>query len=327
MKVKENILIVSPTWLGDCIMAMPAIQALKRSDSTPRITILAKKQVMTLWQLNPAADEIIELPVKTRELIRTALEIRQKQINRAYILPHSFRSAFIPFLAGIPDRYGMPGHMRDRMLTRIITAERETHQAQEYAGLLGVSIPQNECAEIKFSQEALTEMRSAIPEHPGKLIAIMPGAAFGSAKRWPPENFIKTAAGLRKHNYRIILLGSASEQATCLEIAKTLGPDTINLAGQTDIEHLAAALSLCDLVIANDSGGAHLAAAVKTPVIVIFGATDPAKTAPYSETAHVIQQSTVRGRDMVKNTNIANAALKAIDPESVTRKAVELLNS
>ena len=70
MKVKENILIVSPTWLGDCIMAMPAIQALKRSDSTPRITILAKKQVMTLWQLNPAADEIIELPVKTRELIR-----------------------------------------------------------------------------------------------------------------------------------------------------------------------------------------------------------------------------------------------------------------
>jgi heptosyltransferase-2 len=326
-EVTEKTLIVSPTWLGDCLMAMPAVQGLKEKIPGTNITILSKKGMVGLWQLNDSIDDVVTMPLATGEMFRLACELRGRHFVRAYILPNSFRSALIPFVAKIPERIGMPGHFRGMMLTEIRKPGTGLHQSQEYGELTGTVNLLSRTARISASNEATKKMNDLLLSDGQKPIALMPGAAFGAEKRWAPENYIEVARELSRSGYRFVLLGSSSERDICARIAEAISNNCLNLAGETSIDELTAALSCSRLVLANDSGGAHLAAAIGATVLVIFGVTDPGKTAPLGKFVKVVQSDSIlKGRDMVKHRKIAQAGLQSISPSHVLEQALMLLD-
>ena len=320
--------------------------------------MLVKPSLESLWKCHQAIDQVLTLKSGLKGTIQTAILLRKQRFDTAYILPHSFRSALIPFLAGIPQRIGMPGHSRDFMLTNIckplITSERY-HQAYEYIDLLSLSgrtysrasgvcgraeaRPSREafkdCEHIteiprptlSIPDEIIEKIQQLLNDLPHPLIGFIPGAARGPSKQWPLTHFEQLGRMLtHTYNAGIILFGGHTDTVMCEKAAISIGPDTLNLAGRTTLLEWAALLQLCDLVITNDSGGMHIAAAVDTPVIALFGITDPEKTGPLGRHIHILQKSPSKHRDIKRYSAEGIKWLKAISPEEVFTSAQHILN-
>jgi heptosyltransferase-2 len=323
-----GILLVGLNWLGDSIMSMPAIQAYRQAHPEQRLLMLVKAKLAALWTLHAAIDEIIVLPESSGGMLRLARQLAGRQLATAFILPNSFRAALVPFLARIPERHGLPGHWRDWMLTRIMprsTTLAAEHQSHEYLALLGLAparVPEPRLTlTAALRQRAVSRLGAPPP-----WIALMPGAAYGPAKRWPAEHFISLGRMLNAtQNYPIVLLGSAAERDLCRSIAQGIGPATLNLAGQTSLPELAALLEQCALVVANDSGGMHLAAAVGAPVLAFFGITNPRQTGPLGAQVRILQNSSQQSRDIRRSSPQATLSLSGIRPEQAWEAARELL--
>jgi len=326
---REAILICGVNWVGDTIMTLPALQAFREAHHTAYITLLVKPNLFQLCRLHEeAVNEVLPLKEGLLGTLRTARMIRKRRFDKAYILPHSFRSALIPFLAGVPKRIGMPGHWRGAMMTDIVTpkggAGRE-HQAWEYMDLFGLNAKTLPEPHLHIPEDAQALVEKKINTLPPPRIGLIPGAARGPSKRWPESHFIETGKMLAKKGYGIVTLGISREAPLCERVAKGIGPNTLNLAGQTTLAEWAAILKTCDLVLANDSGGMHLAAAVGTPVVAIFGITDPRKTGPIGKNCRVIQNSETQNRDIDRDSPEAIKSLASITPEQVYGAAIELL--
>lgn len=320
----ERILIVSTNWIGDAIMSMPALQLFRTARPAAEITVLTKPGLKALWQMHPAADRIETLD-ETRP---TIAKLRQKRFDCAYIFPNSFRSAFIPFMAGVPRRIGSHGHWRRMLLTETVHLPGG-HQQFEYLKILGVQgeppAPHLNVPEESFN--SLNARLAAAGFRPAcrPVVTLLPGAARGPSKRWPAAYFTALAKRLREEQSAQILLGGGQgDAAVCAEIAASAGPDVISLAGQTTIQEWAAMLKLSYCVVSNDSGGMHLATAVGTPVVAIFGMTDPKKTGPLG-TSVVLQKSAVQSRDIARDSESARLALEAVTPDEVYAAASGLL--
>jgi len=332
-------LIVGVNWLGDSLMTMPAIQAWRRAHPDARLVMLVKPKLKALWTLHPAVDEVWELPPGGRALAAMVRGARARKFKTAFVLPHSFRSALVPFLARVPRRIGPPGHGRDWMLTDVVHprpgAEHE-HQCFEYMAVLGVE-GGNEAPRLRLTPEltaragALLGTSGTNRQSPDRQspdwIAVMPGAAYGPAKRWPAERFAAVGRLLKDRlKCNIVTLGSAEERSLCETVARGTGPGSLNLAGQTTLPELAAVLAQCQLALTNDSGGMHLATAMDIPVAAVFGITDPARTGPMGTAVRVLQDSTLRNRDIRRDAPEARASLFRITPEQVAEAAMELVN-
>ena len=152
-----------------------------------------------------------------------------------------------------------------------------------------------------------------------KLVGMVPGASYGPAKRWPTDRFAEVARYLvEQKDFLVAVLGSSREESICAEVASVAGPGAINLAGKTSLPEVAGILSLCNVVVSNDNGGMHLASAVGTRVVAVFGLTDPATTGPIGDRHRVIQAEGVRGaRDLPRESEEARRALEAIEPAVV----------
>jgi heptosyltransferase II len=318
----ESILMVSSNWIGDAVMSMPAVQLFRRENPDAQITMLAKPGPAALWQMHPAIDHCQTL-TQTGAAIR---QLRQMHFDRAFLFPNSFRSAFLPFTAGIPHRIGARGHWRRWMLTDIIRLG-SGHQQFENMNILGVQ-GEPPAPQIIVPDESRRTLEDKLTLSAGSgkpLITLLPGAARGPSKRWPPEQFIAlTKKLLADDDVSIVLSGGAEDAAACTEMASAMGPETINLAGNTTIPEWAALLQQSRCVVANDSGGMHLATAVGTPVAAIFGITDPKKTGPLGE-SRVLQQSVVQSRNVARRSKEAVRALAAVTPEQVFDAIKKLL--
>lgn len=322
------VLFVGVNWLGDSVMAMPAIQAWRRAHSAARLVMLVKPKLKTLWELHPAVDEVWDLPPGLRNLGAAVRKARARKFDAAFVFPHSFRSALVPFLARVPRRIGMPGHGRDWMLTQVVPphpdAERR-RQCFEYMDLLGVE-GKDEAPRLQLTPELRTRAAALLGASGTGWIAVMPGAAFGPAKRWPAERFAAAARILKDRlNCNIVALGSSGERELCETVMRGIGPDSLNLAGRTMLTELAAVLAQCRLALTNDSGGMHLAAAMGVPVVAVFGITDPARTGPLGASARVLQASAQRNRDIRRDSPEARASLLSISPEQAAAAALELV--
>ncbi|MFH1477819.1 MAG: lipopolysaccharide heptosyltransferase II [Verrucomicrobiota bacterium] len=331
-------LIVGVNWLGDSIMTMPAIQAWRRAYPAARLVMLVKPKLKSIWTLQTAVDEVWALPPGGRALTAMVRTARAQKFETAFILPHSFRSALVPFLARVPRRIGPPGHGRDWMLTDVAhprPGAEHKHQCFEYAGLLGVK-GGNEAPRLRLTPELTAQAkvllgasgtnRQSLDRQSPVWIAMMPGAAYGPAKRWPAERFAAAGRLLKDRlQCNIVSLGSAEEHALCAIVAREAGPGSLNLAGKTTLPELAAVLEQCRLVLTNDSGGMHLATAMGVPVVAVFGITDPVRTGPMGVSARVLQDSTIRNRDLRRDAPEARASLLRIIPEQVAEAAMELL--
>ena len=339
-------LIIGVNWLGDSLMTMPAIQAWRRAHPDARLVMLVKPKLKALWTLHPAVDEVWVLPPGVRALAAMVRAARAEKFEAAFVLPHSFRSALVPFLARVPRRIGPPGHGRNWMLTQVVPPRPGTeraHQCFEYSAILGLE-GGNEAPRLQLTPElaarakvllgasallGTTGANRRLParQSPG-WIAVMPGAAYGPAKRWPAERFAAAGRLLKDRlKCNMVVLGSAEERSLCEAVARGTGPGSLNLAGQTTLPELAAVLAKCVLALTNDSGGMHLATAMDIPVVAVFGITDPARTGPMGAAVRVLQNSMRRSRDIRRDAPEARASLRRITPEQVVEAAIELLKA
>jgi heptosyltransferase-2 len=179
---------------------------------------------------------------------------------------------------------------------------------------------------LELPEDALASARKRIAAAAEPRVALIPGAARGPAKQWPREHFIELGRRLcENRKCGIVVLGISRETALCEEVAKGIGPAALNLAGHTGLAEWIAVLKACDLVVANDSGGMHLAAVVGTPVVALYGITDPSRTGPLGKICRVLQNSDLRTRDIPRDSPEARASLAAIHPEEAYGAAIECL--
>ncbi len=321
--MSDSILIVSTNWIGDAVMGMPAVQRFRSENPAAQITVLAKPSVNTLWKMHPSVD-FVQLMGKP---LPTARKLLTMKYDCAYIFPNSFRSAVIPLLAGIPKRIGSRGHWRHRMLSKII-ALPAGHQQFEYRNILGIQGEELPVPRIDVPKAAIQALEKklkdfSVLENGAPLITLLPGAARGPSKRWPPEHFVELAKTLRDSmGARVVLGGGPADADACADIAEQSGG--VSLAGKTSIPEWAALLKRSDCVVSNDSGGMHLATAVGTPVVGIYGLTDPSKTGPLGKSV-VLQKSTLKQRDISRESEAAIQALASIAPAEVAEAVHGLL--
>ncbi len=330
------VLVCAANWIGDSIMTMPALQCFRRQHPDFFIAVLAKSSVAPLWRMHSAPNEVIELPPGLPATLRTGRALASRRFESAWILPNSFRSAFIPWLAGIPNRIGCRGHCRAFLLTRPVSLPAEfraRHQAWEYMHLLCAPLPPDATMEMEPPQLTIPPEARAAAERLANTgnrpyVVLLPGAARGPAKRWPADHFAALGKKLAADGaFPVILSGSPIEQPLCEHIARQIGAGARSLAGRTSFAEWAALLAGAQLVICNDSGGMHLAAAVGTRVLALYGITDPAKTGPLAppQRSRIVQNSPVRSRDIPRSSAEAAKWLASIAPEQVYEEALKML--
>ena len=184
----ENILVISPNWLGDAVMAMPAVQRFKKTHPASRLNVLAKPGTAPLWTMHEAVDQVVVLPGGTAATFRIAAQLRREGFSKAFILPNSFRSALIPFLAGIPVRRGTAFHGRWAMVNnhvRLPSVDElcaPLHQAREYLITL-CGAPDGDLTDTGFHPPPPRPL-DGLPPAAGPTVCVVPGAARGEAKRW-----------------------------------------------------------------------------------------------------------------------------------------------
>ncbi len=326
-----HILVCGVNWVGDTIMTLPALQAYRAAHPDHRITLLIKPGLRALWSLSDVPDHVVLLRAGLRGAWLSGREVARCACDRAYVLPHSLRSASIPWLARVPERIGMPGHQRDWMLTRVTRPGEDLldrHQAYEYVQLL---MPERLHAPLDPPRlvipDALRERAGAwLDGLPSYRIGVIPGAARGPSKRWPTAHFAELGRRLvAEWGAGLVVLGTADEQDLCETVRSAAGGDrAISLAGRTGLDEWAAVLGACDLVVANDSGGMHVASALGVPVVALYGATNPAKTGPLGARRRILQNSAVRRRDIARHSRAAQETLASITPDQAFEACEQL---
>lgn len=333
----SRLLVIGTSWLGDCIMAMPAIQDLRRRFPQAHIAVLSKPGVAAVWRLFRDVDEVLSLETGALGTLRTVRRVRERSFDFAYVLPRSVRSSLIPFIARIPGRCGLEGHRGRWLLTEVAALPPESaaeHQSVEYMRLMNVEDREPVAVPLIHAMpedraRVGVDIIGAAGVAPGTapLVGVFAGAARGPSKQWPAERFAEVARRLSEsHGAAILVLGTGADAAGGSCISGRLHGKAINLCGKTTLAELAAVVSQCRLVLSNDSGGMHLAAALGVPVVAVFGLTDPAKTGPLGSNCRVVMADSVRrGRDIPRHSWQARSALLSIRAETVYSAAVGLL--
>lgn len=284
-----RILLRAPNWLGDTVMSVPAVRAIKAGRPDAHVTIAAPEKIAAIWKLVAGIDEV--LPIPEQSLLRTTrLFRRQLRFDVAILFPNSVRSALEIWLARVPQRVGYRGHHRSWLLNQIVREQQIPgpieHQAERYlriAEQLGASL---ENKERRFSTPkafGLENRPSLITETTDSRlkIGLSPGAEYGPAKRWLPERFVEVASTISAQiPVQWILFGTAKDAAIGEQIAAVLGDNCANRIGKTTLEQLIAELRECRLLLTNDTGTMHLATLLGVPVVAVFGSTEPRLTGP-----------------------------------------------
>lgn len=292
-----RILIRSVNWLGDAVLTLPAIRGLKSLCPDASLSVLAKPFLSSLFRMVPEVGEVIRLEGGR---LKVARELRRRRFDLALILPNSFDSAFVPFLAGIPERIGYRTDGRGVLLTKAVNREpgfEQRHQVHYYYHLLhemgkGMPVePETSAPWIVPPAEGMEWADQFLRQSGyfgGPLVGINPGATYGPAKCWFPERYVETAQRLKAEGVQVIFFGGPGEADYVTEIAGQV-PGSMNAAGKTDLVQLTSLLKRCRVLLTNDTGPMHLSAAVGTPVVALFGSTNPVTTGPFGQGHCVIR--------------------------------------
>jgi heptosyltransferase-2 len=292
-KPADRIVVLAPNWLGDAVMALPAIADVRCHYADAHLAIAARPAVAPLFTMVKGVDAVIALPGKWR---RHAPELHAGAFDLAVLLPNSFATALIVRNARIPERWGFATDWRGWLLTRALPKPRSTtHQSTYYQALttgLGIAAGPAFATVSPDAVHAREILKNVGLDLDEPFVVFAPGAAYGRAKQWLPERFAQLAdLIINERGWNVLMVGSDADRATCAEIASRL-PATgnrinrlIDLSSKTDLPSLAGVLSLARAVVSNDSGAMHLAGAVGTKVVAIFGATNENRTAPLSSGA------------------------------------------
>lgn len=296
-----KILIIAPNWIGDAVMAEPLISQLKKNNPDSQIDVLATPWVASIMKAIPAVDQIITADFQHGSLQWQERKVLAKQLvssayTHAYVLPNSFKSALIPWLAKIPQRIGYQGEMRWGLINEALKNPSRSHRppmSSHYFALSGNTFSEIPQPHLSLPDAIITESQQALQKIQAHqhLFVLCPGAEYGPAKQWPIEHFGQLAKNIieTKENSLVLILGSKKEFSIGSDIARmsTYPDKVINWCGQTSLEDAMAAISNAHTVISNDSGLMHIAAAFRRPQVAIFGSSDPRHTPPLSKLAAI----------------------------------------
>jgi heptosyltransferase-2 len=341
-----KILIRATNWVGDAIMAIPALRAVRARFPEARIAIAARPHVAEIYRGQKVCDDLISYDPKGvhaglggRE--RLARELRAQKFDVALLLQNAFDAAWLAWRAGIPERIGYTRDGRSLLLTKRIRVPKRgeipPHEQFYYLELLRragwiESLPSESFVRLDIAedqrQRAERTLSGAGARRNVPRIAIGAGASYGSAKCWPTERFADFVNRFRLHtDADMILFGTASEQTVSEAIAAGIRGPSISLVGKTSIADLPALLSQCRLFVGNDSGAMHVAAAVGLPVVAIFGPTDPQGTAPLTSRCTVVQEKPYCSPCFLRRCPIDHRCMTSITPQAVEAAARSWLRS
>ncbi len=314
----RRILVRGVNWLGDAVMTTPALLRLREAIPAAHIALLTPEKIQGLWRRHPAVDEII--PISAEEnVFAVGQKLRAGKFDIALVLPNSPRSALEVFLARIPRRVGYARAWRNFFLTQTLAPragavkmhkrtvpeihalvsgssklkdpnsnlELVAHQIYEYLQLvaaLGANLePLAPQLFVASDEVEVVEKKFGLENMGRPVFGLNPGAEYGPAKRWPVEKFIAVAREIQAQTNCVwLIFGGKNDEAIATQIQSAIGhrPSAINLAGQTSLRELMALLKGCRVLLTNDTGPMHVAAALGTPVVVPFGSTSPELTGP-----------------------------------------------
>ncbi|MCS7336993.1 MAG: lipopolysaccharide heptosyltransferase II [Verrucomicrobiae bacterium] len=361
----HRILIRSPNWVGDAVMCMPAVLRLREAFPKSYITVLARAKLAELWTHQPAVDEVIQFN-SSDSPFAVARKLQSKRFDLAIVMPNSHRAAVEVWLARIPIRVGYARPWRNLFLTVAVPPRQEAyavkkksvhqikrlaaraaahaepepstiaHQIHDYLHLVGVCGAQTELARpaLHITDAEKEAFAKKFILRPGigltttlNMAALAPGAEYGPAKRWPAERFIAAANEVsNRTGCQWLVFGLANDSHLAQQIAGAI-PTAYNLCGRTTLSELMAGLALCRVLLANDSGAAHVAAAVGTPVVVPFGSTSPALTGPGlpGDSQHRFLKSGVACAPCFRRTcPIDHRCMESISVEQVVKAVLDV---
>lgn len=282
--MSRRVLVFTPNWLGDAVMALPAMADVRRALPDATLHLAARHSIAPLAPLVPGVDSTVLLAGRTASIEA----VRAGRYDTALLLPNSFNTAWIVHRAGVPERWGYRNEFRSALLTRAVAPPARVHQAAYYQHLTtqlgfppGPLEPRLVVSdEVRASGAARLEAAGWVNGEP--LVAMAPGAAFGGAKRWPPAHYAGTADALAAQSVRVVLIGAGADSRAGAEVLAGVSSSArpINLIGATDLSTLAGVLLHCRALVTNDSGAMHFAAALGVPVTAIFGPTNERETRP-----------------------------------------------
>jgi heptosyltransferase-2 len=313
-----GILIIAPNWIGDAVMTQPLLASIKALYPDSIIDVLASTWVAPIYRACSEVSEVIEAPFEHKQLQwglrkQIAKQVESKKYQACFVLPNSFKSALIPWLANIPLRIGYRGEMRFGLLNVVLDNPSKVNRPPMLEHYLALSTLLNDEEVIEGQPSDSNEMAPRLNvsknakqsvdrklqsaninlSGPNSAIYVLcPGAEYGPSKRWPTDHFASLATQLVSNNpnHHIILLGSKSDQILATEIASLAKQNSHihDWCGNTSLDEAIALIGMSQAVISNDSGLMHVAAALSIPQVAIFGSSDPAHTPPLSEKAKVI---------------------------------------
>ena len=291
-----KLLVRATNWVGDVVISLPALRALRAHHAGDRLAVLARPWVAELYRLLPEVDEVLVEEPKGRHAGRAgravlAEEIRAKRFDRAILLPRSFATALVAWQAGVPERWGYRGELRSPLLTHPVafappSGEHEVHRHLRLVAATGVPLPAIPDATWPVPATVRRAARAKLTAAglPSGPFAAAHVASFAhEAKRWSEERFASLFRRLAaERGLPVVLLGSAAEEGMNARVASLSSPARVfDLAGKTSLPDVLGVVAEAELFVGNDSGLAHLANAAGTPTTVVFGPTDPDATRPW----------------------------------------------
>lgn len=321
----QNILIRTTNWVGDAVMSLPALRALREACPSAKLTILARPWVADLYGREPFCDELIPWRGYRWETIQ---QIRGRGFDCAILLQNAFGAAATVRMAGIPRRVGYNRDGRGWLLTDAIAVpqpgEIPPHESYYYlellrrARIIDAPLPVEPLIRLS-SRGTVTEAR----------VGVSPGAAYGPAKRWLPERFAEAAVEVaRETSSEVIVLGTASEHAVCEQVAAAVrasGIAATNLAGATSLSAFIDEVAKCRVMLTNDSGSMHIASALGVPTVVVFGATNPITTGPTGPLSRVVREPVECSPCLKRECPIDHRCMTRVSAGRVAETALELL--
>ena len=343
----RNILLRAPNWIGDAVMCEPALRGLRSLFPEADITMLAKSTVAELFRAAPELNRVLVYEDRGAHAGlsgKWALAglLRRHGFDLAVLFQNAFEAAFIAWLAGIPQRYGYATDGRVFFLTKPVAVPERSqpvHQVEYYWNLLkplGLpgSAPFPTLSVTSEESQAMDTRLTALGSGSSDIvIGINPGSTYGSAKRWLPERFAEVARRLAEQVERgegravvVAILGAKGEESLGEDIASRINRPSVVLSGATTIRELMAVVKRCRILITNDTGPMHVAAACGVPVVAVFGPTDSRTTAPYGQEQSVVREVIDCAPCLLRDCPIDHRCMTRISTDRVYKVAVQQLN-
>jgi heptosyltransferase-2 len=338
----ERVVVRGTNWVGDAVMTIPALRELRRVLPHAHITLATRSWAEGLFADADFLDDLLIYdrgPRDFKAVVRQTREWRKRGFDLALLFQNAFEAALIAATARVPLRMGYATDGRSALLTHALPLpewREERHEIFYYLNIIaelervlyGASSGRERDAQLtlnisetrKVKAREFLKSKGVLMDRP--LVALCPGSTNSRAKRWPASSYAMLADRfVSRMGANILLIGASDEWEVSREVSERMRHKPIMLTGQTDLAQAAAILSLTDVLITNDTGPAHIAAALNRPVLVIFGPTDPRTTRPYSPLAEIIRRPPECAPCMLRDCPIDHRCMTAITPDEVFVRA------